>query len=93
MHILVSGTMGDASAAPPPNLFGLHEYDGLASFFGDQDFDYGAYILPPVSNFAADCADALGFTLHADRHSFLGCKSIAIAYVTLYCTFITYNDD
>jgi hypothetical protein len=35
-------------AAPAPNAFGLHQYDGLSSFFGDQTFDYGDFILPPV---------------------------------------------
>ena len=38
-----------APAAPPtPNLFGLTQYDNLASFFGDQNFDYNGFVLPSV---------------------------------------------
>lgn len=38
-----------ADAAPAPNPFGLHQFDGLSSFFGDQNFDYDGFVLPPVS--------------------------------------------
>lgn len=38
-----------AEAAPAPNPFGLTQFDGLTSFFGDQNFDYGGFVLPPVS--------------------------------------------
>lgn len=34
--------------APLANLFGLHQYDGLTSFFGGQTFDYDGYMLPQV---------------------------------------------
>lgn len=39
-----------AAPAPAlPNLFGLHQYDGLSSFFGDQNFAYDGFILPQAS--------------------------------------------
>ena len=38
-----------AVPASPANLFGLHQYDGLTSFFGDQNFDYDGFVLPQVS--------------------------------------------
>ena len=41
--------MSAAGPAPAPNPFGLHQFDGLSSFFGDQDFDYSGFVLPPVS--------------------------------------------
>ena len=37
-----------AVPASPANLFGLHQYDGLTSFFGDQNFDYDGFVLPQV---------------------------------------------
>ena len=37
-----------AAPAPAMNLFGLHQYDGLTSFFGDQNFDYDGFVLPQV---------------------------------------------
>ena len=37
-----------AAAPAGPNLFGLHQYDGLSSFFGDQTFEYDGYVLPQV---------------------------------------------
>ena len=40
--------MAAPAAAPTPNLFGLGQYDNLASFFGDQNFDYDGFVLPPV---------------------------------------------
>ena len=40
--------MAAPAAAPTPNLFGLHEYDNLSSFFGDQNFGYNGFVLPPV---------------------------------------------
>ncbi|BDA49838.1 Urea-proton symporter DUR3 [Coccomyxa sp. Obi] len=42
--------MAEAAApAPVVNLFGLTQYDGLTTFFGDQSFDYNGYVLPEYS--------------------------------------------
>ena len=40
--------MSEAAPAPVVNLFGLTQYDGLTTFFGDQSFDYNGYVLPEV---------------------------------------------
>lgn len=40
--------MSEAAPAPAVNLFGLTQYDGLTTFFGDQSFDYNGYVLPEV---------------------------------------------
>jgi hypothetical protein len=32
---------------------GLHQYDGLTSFFGNQAFDYNGFVLPQVLPAAA----------------------------------------
>ncbi len=40
--------MSAAAPAPAVNLFGLTQYDGLTTFFGDQSFDYNGYVLPEV---------------------------------------------
>ena len=41
--------MAAAAPAGPPNLFSLHQYDGLTDFWSSQTFEYNGYVLPEVT--------------------------------------------
>ena len=48
LSVVNSSHIEEMAAAPGANIFGLTQYDGLTSFFGDQTFDYDGYMLPQV---------------------------------------------